>query len=108
MLGIGNLIDVAPDTMRLRMAKSPSEIALIKEGGPLSRTLEAGRSRRRSARVSARSMSQWPGETRWETAIADAFPDAEYRDTWVWFQSGSTLMVRITLSPDGGLKPAIS
>ena len=32
LLGIDKLVDIAPDTMRLRMVKSPAEIALIKEG----------------------------------------------------------------------------
>ena len=32
-----------------------------------------------------------------EREIAKRFPDAEYRDTWVWFQSGiNTQVSRIT------------
>jgi creatinase len=37
------------------------------------------------------------GRDAMERAIADAFPDAEYRDSWVWFQSG--------LNTDGAHNP---
>ncbi|MBT6507546.1 MAG: M24 family metallopeptidase, partial [Marinovum sp.] len=40
------------------------------------------------------------GRDAMETAIAEAFPDAEYRDTWVWFQSG--------LNTDGAHNPVTS
>ena len=31
-----------------------------------------------------------------EREIAKTYPDAEYMDTWVWFQSGLIQMVHIT------------
>jgi len=40
------------------------------------------------------------GRDAMELAIAEQFPDAEYRDTWVWFQSG--------LNTDGAHNPVTS
>jgi len=40
------------------------------------------------------------GRDAMERAIAEQFPDAEYRDTWVWFQSG--------LNTDGAHNPVTS
>jgi len=37
------------------------------------------------------------GRDAMEAEIARAYPDAEYRDTWVWFQSG--------LNTDGAHNP---
>ncbi len=65
-LGAGELVDIAPDMMRLRMVKSPAEIALIRE---------AIRERVREIDVAM------AGRDAMELAVADAFPDAEYRDT---------------------------
>lgn len=36
------------------------------------------------------------GRDAMEREIAKRFPDAVYRDTWVWFQSGSTQTGRTT------------
>ncbi len=87
MLGVGELVDVAPDMMRLRMVKSPAEIALIKEGARVADI--GGRAIREAIREGVREIDvAMAGRDAMETAIADAFPKAEYRDTWVWFQSG--------------------
>ena len=73
--------------MRQRMIKSAEEIELIKHGA---RIADLGGEAIRDA-IAA-------GITEYEVAligteamvreIARPFPDAELRDTWVWFQSG--------------------
>ena len=87
MLGTDNLVDIAPDTMRLRMFKSPAEIALIKEGARIADI--GGWAIKEAINVGVREIDvAMAGRDAMEIAIADACPDAEYRDTWVWFQSG--------------------
>ncbi|MXY34325.1 MAG: M24 family metallopeptidase, partial [Boseongicola sp. SB0664_bin_43] len=87
MLGAKELVDVAPDAMRLRMVKSPAEIALIKEGARIADI--GGWAIKEAIREGVREIDvAMAGRNAMEIAIADAFPDAEYRDTWVWFQSG--------------------
>jgi len=81
------LVDIAPATMRQRMRKSPAEIALIREGARIAD--EGGAAIRAAIREGAREIDiAMAGRDAMELAIASAFPDAEYRDTWVWFQSG--------------------
>lgn len=97
MLSIDKLVDIAPDTMRLRMVKSPAEIALIKEGARVADI--GGWAIKEAIGVSVREIDvAMAGRNAMEIAIADAFPDAEYRDTWVWFQSG--------INTDGAHNPA--
>ena len=87
ILGTDNLVDIAPDTMRLRMVKSPAEIALIKEGARIADI--GGWAIKEAISVGVREIDvAMAGRDAMEIAIADACPDAEYRDTWVWFQSG--------------------
>ncbi|ETX27772.1 aminopeptidase P family protein [Roseivivax isoporae] len=73
--------------MAQRMVKSPAEIALIREGA---RVADAGgHAIREAVRIGAREIDvAMAGRDAMEAEIARAFPDAEYRDTWVWFQSG--------------------
>lgn len=87
MLGEVELADMAPDVMRLRMIKSAAEIALIKDGA---RVADIGGAAVRDAiKVGAREIDvAMAGRDAMELAIAEAHPSAEYRDTWVWFQSG--------------------
>jgi len=87
MLGVEELVDVAPDMMRLRMVKSPAEIALIREGARVADI--GGQAIKEAIREGVREIDvAMAGRDAMELAIADAFPNAEYRDTWVWFQSG--------------------
>ena len=81
------MVDLAPATMRQRMWKSPAEIALIREGA---RVADAGGYAIRDAvKEGAREIDiAMAGRDAMELEIAKSFPDAEYRDTWVWFQSG--------------------
>ncbi|MCB1352299.1 MAG: aminopeptidase P family protein [Rhodobacteraceae bacterium] len=88
--------DIAPAIMAQRMVKSPAEIALIREG---TRVADLGGAAIRDAiRPGAREIDiAMAGRDAMERAIAEAFPQAEYRDTWVWFQSG--------LNTDGAHNP---
>ena len=87
MLGVSELVDIAQDAMKLRMVKSPAEITLIKDGA---RVADIGGAAVRDAiKVGAREIDvAMAGRDAMELAIAEAHPLAEYRDTWVWFQSG--------------------
>lgn len=80
-------VDIAPAAMRQRMVKSPAEIALIRHGA---RVADLGGAAIRDAIAEGvREIDvAMAGRDAMEAEIARAFPDAEYRDTWVWFQSG--------------------
>ncbi|MFP4328199.1 MAG: aminopeptidase P family protein [Paracoccaceae bacterium] len=81
------LVDIAPGTMRQRMRKSPAEIALIRQGAQVADT--GGYAIREAIREGAREIDvAMAGRDAMELEIASRFPEAEYRDTWVWFQSG--------------------
>ncbi|MCR9127465.1 MAG: aminopeptidase P family protein [Rhodobacteraceae bacterium] len=81
------VIGLAQPTMRQRMMKSPAEIALIREGARVADV--GGYAIRDAVRAGAREIDvAMAGRDAMEMEIARAFPDAEYRDTWVWFQSG--------------------
>lgn len=80
-------LDIAPAMMRQRMHKSPAEIALIREGARVADV--GGYAIRDAVRAGVREVDvAMAGRDAMELEIAKAFPDAEYRDTWVWFQSG--------------------
>ena len=89
-------IDIAPDTMRSRMVKSPAEIALITEGARVADV--GGYAIRDAIRAGAREIDiAMAGRDAMELEIARSFPDSEMRDSWVWFQSG--------LNTDGAHNP---
>ena len=79
--------DISKKLMNLRMIKSEEEIKIIKNGATIA---DLG------AEEIVKNIK--PGETelelaiqgrdRMEREIAKKYPDAEYMDTWVWFQSG--------------------
>lgn len=80
-------MDIAPGTMAQRMVKSPAEIALIRHGAQVADI--GGAAIRAAIRPGAREIDvAMAGRDAMEAEIAQRFPDAEYRDTWVWFQSG--------------------
>lgn len=80
-------IDVAPITMRQRIHKSPAEIALIRAGAQVADV--GGYAVKEAVRAGTREIDvAMAGRNAMELEIARRFPDAEYRDTWVWFQSG--------------------
>ena len=80
-------MDIAPATMAQRMMKSPAEIALIKHGANVADV--GGYAIRDAIREGVTELEvTMAGRDAMEREIAKRFPDAEYRDTWVWFQSG--------------------
>ena len=92
-------VDLAQATMQQRMMKSPAEIALIRAGAATADV--GGYAIRDAVRVGAREIDvAMAGRDAMEAHIAREFPDAEYRDTWVWFQSG--------LNTDGAHNPVTS
>ena len=88
--------DVSQDLMKLRMIKSKEEIEVIKNGARIAdlggeeivKHIKIGESELEIAIA---------GRDRMEREIAKTYPDAEYMDTWVWFQSG--------LNTDGAHNP---
>ncbi|PWE31313.1 creatininase [Maritimibacter sp. 55A14] len=79
--------DLAPATMRQRMRKSEAEIALIRACAQVADV--GGYAIRDAVTISAREIDiAMAGRDAMELEIALRFPNAEYRDTWVWFQSG--------------------
>ena len=89
-------MDIAPGTMAQRMVKSAAEVALIRHGAQVADI--GGAAIRAAIRAGAREIDvAMAGRDAMETEIARRFPDAEYRDTWVWFQSG--------LNTDGAHNP---
>lgn len=96
MLSGPELIDIAPDTMFARMVKSAEEIELIKGGAHTADV--GGFAIHKAIREGATEIEiAMAGRNAMEEEIARAYPDAEYRDTWVWFQSG--------LNTDGAHNP---
>jgi len=80
-------MDVSPATMAQRMVKSFAEVALIRAGAQVADL--GGHAIRATVREGVREIDvAMAGRDAMETEIARRFPDAEYRDTWVWFQSG--------------------
>ncbi|MCR9149315.1 MAG: aminopeptidase P family protein [Rhodobacteraceae bacterium] len=89
-------VDVAPATMAQRMVKSAAEIVLIRAGAAVADA--GGYAIRDAVREGVREIDvAMAGRDAMELEIAKRFPDAEYRDTWVWFQSG--------LNTDGAHNP---
>ena len=88
--------DISKELMKLRMIKSNKEIEIIKNGARIAdiggeeavKNIREGISELEVAIVARNKM---------EREIAKTYPDAEYMDTWVWFQSG--------LNTDGAHNP---
>jgi len=92
-------LDIAQASMRQRMYKSPAEIALIKAGAKVADA--GGYAIKDAIKVGMREIDvAMAGRDAMELEIAKRFPDAEYRDTWVWFQSG--------INTDGAHNPVTS
>ena len=79
--------DISKELMHLRMIKSEEEIEIIKNGARIAdlgaeeiiKHIKAGESELEIA---------IKGRDKMEREIAKTYPEAEYMDTWVWFQSG--------------------
>ena len=92
-------IDIAGETMRQRMHKSPAELDLIRHGAAVADV--GGYAIREAICEGTREIDvAMAGRNAMELEIAKRFPDAEYRDTWVWFQSG--------INTDGAHNPVTS
>jgi creatinase len=91
--------DIAPATMRQRMHKSAAEIDLIRHGAQVADV--GGYAIKDAIKEGVREIDvAMAGRDAMELEIAKRFPDAEYRDTWVWFQSG--------INTDGAHNPVTS
>jgi len=94
-----SIVDVAPSTMRQRMHKSSAEIALIRKCAQVADV--GGYAVKDAIKAGTREIDvAMAGRDAMELEIAKRFPDAEYRDTWVWFQSG--------INTDGAHNPVTS
>ena len=79
--------DISKQMMKQRMIKSDEEIEVIKDGARIAdlgaeeivRLIKPGQTELEIAIA---------GRDRMEREIAKSYPEAEYMDTWVWFQSG--------------------
>tara|TARA_B100000900_G_C20561774_1_gene709224 strand:+ start:561 stop:1778 length:1218 start_codon:yes stop_codon:yes gene_type:complete len=80
-------IDVAKDLMKLRMIKSDEEIEIIKNGARIA-DLGGEEILKNIKQNNTELEIAIAGRDRMEREIAHTYPDAEYMDTWVWFQSG--------------------
>jgi len=79
--------DIAAPAMSQRMIKSYEEIALIRQGAAVADI--GGEAIHGAIGVGATELEiAMDGRNAMEREIANRFHGAEYRDTWVWFQSG--------------------
>jgi len=91
--------DVSKDLMELRIIKSKEEIEIIRSGAKIAdigaeeivKHIKVGASELEIAMT---------GRDKMELEIAKKYPEAEYMDTWVWFQSG--------INTDGAHNPKTS
>ena len=80
-------VDISRGTMEQRMMKSSAELDIIRHGAAVADV--GGFAIRDAVTVGSREIDiAMAGRDAMELEIAKRFPDAEYRDTWVWFQSG--------------------
>ena len=79
--------DISKDLMKLRMIKSSEEIQIIKNGARIADIggMEIVSNIREGNTEIEIAIA---GRDKMEREIAKTYPDAEYMDTWVWFQSG--------------------
>jgi len=79
--------DVSKDLMQTRMIKSLEEIDIIKNGARIADI--GGQEVVKNIKVGESELEiAIAGRDKMEREIAKTYPDAEYMDTWVWFQSG--------------------
>ena len=92
-------LDISNDTMLHRMNKSDAELDLIRQGAAVADI--GGYAIKDAVKSGARELDvAMAGRDAMELEIARRFPDSEYRDTWVWFQSG--------INTDGAHNPVTS
>ncbi|AHD01869.1 aminopeptidase P family protein [Leisingera methylohalidivorans] len=94
-----SLVDLYEPTMRQRMGKSAAELDMIRAGAAVADV--GGFAIRDAVKEGVREIDvAMAGRDAMELEIAKRFPDAEYRDSWVWFQSG--------INTDGAHNPVTS
>ncbi|WP_291729316.1 aminopeptidase P family protein [Leisingera sp. F5] len=82
-----SLVDLYHPTMVQRMGKSAAELDMIRAGAAVADV--GGFAIRDAVKEGVREIDvAMAGRDAMELEIAKRFPDAEYRDSWVWFQSG--------------------
>ena len=82
-----NFKDISKDLMKLRMIKSSEEIEIIKNGARIADI--GGNEIVKNIKEGATEIEiAITGRDKMEREIAKTYPEAEYMDTWVWFQSG--------------------
>lgn len=82
----GKFIDISVPIMQQRIYKSPAELDLIRAGAQVADV--GGFAIRDAIKEGVRELDvAMAGRDAMELEIAKLFPDAEYRDTWVWIQS---------------------
>jgi creatinase len=92
-------VDLYEATMIQRMHKSDAELVLIRAGASVADV--GGFAIKDAVREGVREIDvAMAGRDAMEVEISKQFPDAEYRDTWVWFQSG--------INTDGAHNPVTS
>ena len=99
IFSFSNFSDISKKLMKLRVIKSKEEIDIIKNGARIAdigaeeivKHIKVGESELEIAIA---------GRDRMEREIAKTYPNAEYMDTWVWFQSG--------INTDGAHNPKTS
>ena len=87
ILNFSTFKDVSKDLMNLRMIKSKEEIEIIKNGARIA-DLGAEEIVKHIRPGESELEIAIHGRDRMEREIAKTYPNAEYMDTWVWFQSG--------------------
>ena len=99
IFSFSNFSDISKKLMKLRMIKSKEEIDIIKNGA---RIADIGAEEIvKHIKVDESELEiAIAGRDRMEREIAKTYPDAEYMDTWVWFQSG--------INTDGAHNPKTS
>lgn len=86
-LAPSKVVDLYEPTMRQRMHKSAAEIEMIRAGAAVADV--GGYAIRDAIKEGVREIDvAMAGRDAMELEIAKRFPEAEFRDTWVWFQSG--------------------
>ena len=99
LFSFSKFFDVSKDLMRLRMIKSKEEIEIIKNGTRIADI--GGEEIVNNIKIGASELEiAISGRDKMEREIAKTYPDAEYMDTWVWFQSG--------INTDGAHNPKTS
>ena len=99
LFNFSKFFDVSKNLMKLRIIKSKEEIEIIKNGARIADI--GGEEIVNNIKVGASELEiAIAGRDRMEREIAKTYPDAEYMDTWVWFQSG--------INTDGAHNPKTS